>query len=1257
MEWNNMRYKALAFLLSASMAAGSGVPVVYAAEDSGMANYSMTSETGTAAAALNDTFTVDGITYMVTKLPGTTANGQVAVTNGKEAEGNLVLKSSVQYAGGTYDITTIASGAFEGNTKLTGIDLSATSLSTMGTSCFAGCTELTSVQMPKQGILNFINGKSNLLFSGCTKLESLVFNSKVNFGTRTTDSPFRGSGLKKVTFMAFNSFSSDYAFNGVPDGFTVICPNELSNTQFKANVFGTAKNVTLVVPNAASKANYETVFAGKDVTVKLLSETGEESNVFVQGLGSELQGYKDIASAIAAINASEEQGPFEISLKNSGSGEMVKWEGDVAPNKETVIDFRGNSVDMPDTLTLNAALTIKNVTNFKNDDALCKVDAENYPFTVIDGGSFGFSEIKGNNITVSGTIPGSTPLGTPCKFIGTGENPALTISEIGRSDYYYNLPVMEGFAKLNLQNAYLKARNETKLENTLVNVTNGGLLTDHPVTLRGLSGNGEVKLEQGGSVTVTDSAEGTFVIKIPENEILTKDMIAMPKDATITLKDAFDNVIGDSVAKVDDGTTVKEYYSVQDALKVIENGTKDSYTLMLRKETTLPAGTVLPNKKLVINAYSYKLNMESGKLVVQNDLKILSGRLEMENAEIELRMADGGNHTVEFPNAASGKLKGIREVFANGVVSDTDIKISGSGKGMNLDIGEIEGAEDGNGKVRTEIYLLMCGNASTNPDNALKPDFIKKAGAVELDSSTWLSLSGDVTNLGDIRCMNTRSGLILTDDTRVQSFHFPTKSTTYLTQLTIPSGKKLSTMKQSEGNFKVTVTGTPAAGIFMNAAQSAASKIFCELTAPAEGMELVNYDRENGAKDYGLRAVNNWDEKLTATGWIENEMPKQTVSAKAKYGEVSYLYSDTKDGEYTKEVPVKAGTWYVKAVVAANDLYSGLESEPAEFKITEARKTAEVKIKNQPVKVSYTEGEKLDLTGLVVTLTDNYGKTVDVESSEFGDYGITVSKANGTVLTTKDHNEVIRVFHNGISADVTTISVAAKQEEQEKPVIPPVQETVAQVTSVKVDKEGITTVKLSWKKVKNATDYLVYRYNFKTKKYIQIKKTKSNTFTNTRLTPGTLYAYRIQACKTDGTKVVKGKVSTVVRAVTKPSTPSIVSVKKRGNKQAEIQVKTAKNVKGYLIYEYMAKTKKYQVVGKVAGNTFYKYVPKTKKYVRDKRSKVVQTVKGSKIEVRIRTANVNFKKYRKYRFKVRTYAEYRGRKVYSGYSKAKSVTR
>lgn len=211
--------------------------------------------------------------------------------------------------------------------------------------------------------------------------------------------------------------------------------------------------------------------------------------------------------------------------------------------------------------------------------------------------------------------------------------------------------------------------------------------------------------------------------------------------------------------------------------------------------------------------------------------------------------------------------------------------------------------------------------------------------------------------------------------------------------------------------------------------------------------------------------------------------------------------------------------------------------------------------------------------------------------------------------------------------------------------------------NVKAATSGIRKIKLSWNNTVDAQGYIVYRYDTKTRKYVQIANTNATSYTDKKRTPGTVYSYIVKAYGTSLNKVIYGQPSNSVSAVTRPQTPKITSVKKAGTTKATIQLKTERNVKGYRLYEYMWQTKKFQLVGKIQGKKYYKYDSKKKKFVRDRKSKVVQNTKKKTISVKITTNNVNFKRYRRYRFKVRSYVKYSGKEVFSKYSKVKIVTR
>lgn len=82
------------------------------------------------------------------------------------------------------------------------------------------------------------------------------------------------------------------------------------------------------------------------------------------------------------------------------------------------------------------------------------------------------------------------------------------------------------------------------------------------------------------------------------------------------------------------------------------------------------------------------------------------------------------------------------------------------------------------------------------------------------------------------------------------------------------------------------------------------------------------------------QAQNIWISEPVIKGWKENEKAN-TPTATARFGDAIFTYSDSESGDYTSEVPSKAGTWYVRAIVTGTENYAGLEDTKS-FLIREA---------------------------------------------------------------------------------------------------------------------------------------------------------------------------------------------------------------------------------------------------------------------------------------------------------------------------------
>ena len=86
-------------------------------------------------------------------------------------------------------------------------------------------------------------------------------------------------------------------------------------------------------------------------------------------------------------------------------------------------------------------------------------------------------------------------------------------------------------------------------------------------------------------------------------------------------------------------------------------------------------------------------------------------------------------------------------------------------------------------------------------------------------------------------------------------------------------------------------------------------------------------------------AQNEWQEELSIEDWTYLEEPKNP-RAKAKHGTPVFTYSDSINGEFRKDVPTTAGTWYVKATVITEN-YEKLETT-IEFTIEKADSTISI---------------------------------------------------------------------------------------------------------------------------------------------------------------------------------------------------------------------------------------------------------------------------------------------------------------------------
>ena len=172
---------------------------------------------------------------------------------------------------------------------------------------------------------------------------------------------------------------------------------------------------------------------------------------------------------------------------------------------------------------------------------------------------------------------------------------------------------------------------------------------------------------------------------------------------------------------------------------------------------------------------------------------------------------------------------------------------------------------------------------------------------------------------------------------------------------------------------------------------------------------------------------------------------------------------------------------------------------------------------------------------------------------------------------------------------------------------------------MKATSASYNKVKVTWKKVSGATGYKVYRATSKTGKYKLVKSVKTNTYTDSKLTTGKTYYYKVKATN----KTASSAYSKVVKAKPVLAKTTLSSVKNIKTKKAALTWKKVDGATGYKVYRATKKNGKYTSV---------------------------KTVKSAK------WTNSSLKKNQTYYYKVRAYKTVNGKTVYGAYSSVKQVT-
>jgi len=183
-----------------------------------------------------------------------------------------------------------------------------------------------------------------------------------------------------------------------------------------------------------------------------------------------------------------------------------------------------------------------------------------------------------------------------------------------------------------------------------------------------------------------------------------------------------------------------------------------------------------------------------------------------------------------------------------------------------------------------------------------------------------------------------------------------------------------------------------------------------------------------------------------------------------------------------------------------------------------------------------------------------------------GEYGTTQELFDAQMKVIKDAN-----------IKVVTISEALAQIEGADP-------TPATPT-LTAESAGYNSVKLGWTPASGATGYALYRATSSGGTYSKIKTLTGTTYTNTGLTTGKTYYYKVRAYCSDGSTTTYGSYSSVKSAKPVPATPTLTA-KSSGYNSIKLTWTKVPGRTGYALYRAASKTGKYTKIKTLTGTSY-----------------------------------------------------------------------
>lgn len=188
--------------------------------------------------------------------------------------------------------------------------------------------------------------------------------------------------------------------------------------------------------------------------------------------------------------------------------------------------------------------------------------------------------------------------------------------------------------------------------------------------------------------------------------------------------------------------------------------------------------------------------------------------------------------------------------------------------------------------------------------------------------------------------------------------------------------------------------------------------------------------------------------------------------------------------------------------------------------------------------------------------------------------------------------------------------------------------SLGKVETLTTASSAYNKVKLTWSGVDGATGYRIYRSTSPTSGFAKIKSITLNskvTYTNSGLSCGTTYYYKVRAYRLIDGNYYFGEYSPIVAGKAVPAKPTSVSVAKASKTKVKISWNKVTGASGYRVYRSKSKTSGFSSIKTLTSGSKLTYTKKTSRNV-------------------------------KYYYKVRSYTTVNGKRVWGAYSAVKAKT-